>query len=76
MLEMHSLKKLTKNWLFSIFKFRKPTLTAVDSSLKVINKLLLDFFPDQTNLTIVSINGKQTGYTFNYKIQEALININ
>ena len=46
------------------------------SSLKVINKLLLDLFVDQTNLTIITINGKQMGYTFNYLNQEAEIDVN
>ena len=46
------------------------------SSLKVTNKLLLDFFPDQTNLTIFTINGKQMGYTFDYINREANISVN
>ena len=46
------------------------------SSLKVTNKLLLDFFPDQTNLTIFTINGKQMGYTFDYTNREANISVN
>jgi hypothetical protein len=46
------------------------------SSLKIINKLMLDFFVDQTNLTIINMNGKQTGYTFDYLNQEAEIELN
>ena len=45
-------------------------------SLKVINRLLLNFFYDQTNLTIITMNGKQMGYTFNYMNQEAEIDVN
>ena len=46
------------------------------SSLKVINKLMLDFFIDQTNLIIIDLNGKQMGYTLDYLNQEAEIHIN
>ena len=45
-------------------------------SMKIINRLLLDLYPDQTNLTILTINGKQMGYTFNYMKHEAEIDIN
>lgn len=46
------------------------------TSLKVVNRLLLDLFVDQTNLTIITMNGKQMGYTFNYLNQEAEIDVN
>jgi hypothetical protein len=60
----------------SLWIFFNVRLTENDiSSLKVINRLLLDLFFDQTNLTIVNLNGKQTGYTFNYLNQEAEINV-
>lgn len=44
-------------------------------SLKVINKLLLNLYVDQTNLTIITLNGKQMGYSFNHMNQEAEIDI-
>lgn len=61
----------------SIWLYFNTSLPAKDiTSFKIINKLLLDFFGDQTNLTIVTIDGNQSGYTFNYSDREAEIQLN
>ncbi len=58
-------------WIYFNVRLKENNI----SSLKVINRLLLDLFFDQTNLTIVNLDGKQTGYTFNYLTREAEISI-
>ena len=61
----------------SIWIFFNSVLPAKElTSFKIRNTLLLDFFGDQTNLTIVTIDGKQSGYTFNYADREAEIQLN
>lgn len=46
------------------------------NTIKITNQVLLDFFPDQTNLIIFTIDEKQTGYTFDYLNQETEIIVN
>jgi hypothetical protein len=36
-------------------------------SITLVNELMLDIYEDQTNLVIVSMNGEEKGYTFNYR---------
>jgi hypothetical protein len=43
--------------------------------VKVENTLMLDLYDDQTNLVIVSYNGKQEGFRFNYKVRELDIDL-
>ena len=39
------------------------------------NMVLMDMYEDQTNLVIISINGKEKGYRFTIDKREAKINI-
>ena len=36
-------------------------------SITLVNELMLDLYEDQTNLVIISLDGKEKGYTFNYR---------
>ncbi len=36
-------------------------------SITLLNELMLDLYEDQTNLVIISLDGKEKGYTFNYR---------
>ncbi len=36
-------------------------------SITLVNELMLDLYEDQTNLVIISLNGEEKGYTFNYR---------
>ncbi len=45
--------------------FHAPLQDGV-KSLKIQNTLLVDSFPDQTNLLIINYKGKQMGYRFNH----------
>jgi hypothetical protein len=42
-------------------------------NIKLTNKLMLDMYPDQTNLVILDINGTEKGFTFNQR--KSVINI-
>jgi hypothetical protein len=44
-------------------------------SLVLTNSVMLDLFEDQTNLVIVTHNGVDTGYTFNYNSWKSEINL-
>ncbi len=46
------------------------------TKIKLINRMFLDMFLDQTNLTIFSVGEIQKGYTFNYLTQEVEIDLN
>jgi hypothetical protein len=43
--------------------------------LEINNSLLMDIYEDQTNLIIVSLNGKDTGYRLNYGHREVKIKL-
>lgn len=58
-------------WLFYTCQFNGTGA----SSIKLTNKILLDLYPDQTNLVIVNLNNEEKGYSFNYKTQETEIKI-
>jgi hypothetical protein len=36
-------------------------------SITLVNELMLDLYEDQTNLVIISLDGEEKGYTFNYR---------
>jgi hypothetical protein len=50
-------------WLY----FTCPLPSGKLHSLMVTDALFLDLYEDQTNLVIVNYQGKEKGYTFNYK---------
>lgn len=45
------------------------------NSIVIENKILLDLYLDQTNLLIISLNGEDRGYTFNYSTQKITVNL-
>ncbi len=45
-------------------------LRKAPKSLYIYNSILTDIFPDQTNLVIISLNGKETGMKFDYKTKQ------
>jgi hypothetical protein len=57
-------------WLYYTIPVKKKV-----KELLIRNLLLMDIYMDQTNLVIVSINGEETGYKFDYKKQEFKIKI-
>lgn len=56
------------------FHFKIP-VTGKVKELLVRNLLIMDIYEDQTNLMIMEINGKETGYRFDYKNREFKIKI-
>jgi len=36
-------------------------------NITLVNELMLDLYEDQTNLVIISLDGEEKGYTFNYR---------
>jgi len=56
------------------FHFKIP-VTGKFKDLLVRNLLIMDIYEDQTNLMILEINGKETGYRFDYKNREYKIKI-
>ena len=56
------------------FYFKIPVKGMV-KELLVHNLLLMDIYEDQTNLAIMEINGKETGYRFDYHKREMKIKI-
>ncbi len=46
------------------------------TNLRIKNTLMLDLWDDQTNLLIISFNGKEKGYRFNRKEVEIEIDLN
>ena len=45
-------------------------LRKAPKSLYLYNSILTDIFPDQTNLVIISLDGKETGMKFDYKTKQ------
>ena len=45
-------------------------LNKAPKSLYLYNSMLTDIFPDQTNLVIISLDGKETGMKFDYKTKQ------
>lgn len=45
-------------------------LRKAPKSLYIYNSILSDIFPDQTNLVIISLDGKETGMKFDYKTKQ------
>lgn len=45
------------------------------NDIKINNSLLIDLYPDQTNLLIVTINGEQKGFNLNNKENSAVIKL-
>jgi hypothetical protein len=56
------------------FYFKIP-VTGEVKELLVRNLLIMDIYEDQTNLMIMNINGKETGFRFDYKNREFKIKI-
>jgi hypothetical protein len=56
------------------FYFKVPVHRKV-KELLIRNQLLFDIYEDQTNLVILNINGKESGYRFNYSKREIKIKI-
>ena len=44
-------------------------------TITLVNKLMLDLYPDQTNLVILDLNGTEKGYTFNYRKKNINVNL-
>ena len=59
-------------WLY----FNGPLPEKQINKIKLVNRMLLDMFLDQTNLIIFSVGELQKGYTFNYLTQEIEIDLN
>lgn len=57
-------------WLYYKLPFEKKI-----SNIKIYNSLLIDLFPDQTNLVIVTINGEQKGFNLNNKENTASLQL-
>ena len=57
-------------WLYYTIPVKKRI-----KELWIRNLLLMDIYPDQTNLIITAINGKEVGYHLDYKKQEVRIKI-
>lgn len=56
-----------------IWLFYKGEAKKVTNTVTIENKVLLDLYTDQTNLLIMSIDGKEKGYTFNISNQKVNI---
>jgi hypothetical protein len=65
-------KKINEDatWLYFAIPFKGEV-----KELVIHNLLLFDIYEDQTNLVIIAINGKETGYRFDYNKREIKIKI-
>ncbi len=54
-------------------RFRGQWPKDVQTRFLLTNKLMLDLYEDQTNLVILSVNGKEKGFTFDQNNQQVTI---
>ncbi len=51
-----------------IWLYYKGEIPVTDiKNITLVNELMLDLYEDQTNLVILSLDGEEKGYTFNYR---------
>jgi hypothetical protein len=59
----------------AIWLYYTIPVTGEVKELEIRNLLLMDIYEDQTNLVIIAINGKESGYRLDYHKQDIKIKI-